>query len=63
MFAVRDELEFEDGNMAFELEVERGNLTVQVKYIGEINLTSEQVQYAVYVLKLYIMELLNIYRE
>ncbi|XP_058216237.1 endoribonuclease Dicer homolog 2 [Rhododendron vialii] len=43
LLAVRTKLECDDGSMAFGLEVDRGKLTVRMKYIGELNLTSEQV--------------------
>ncbi|KAL6980467.1 hypothetical protein U1Q18_022105 [Sarracenia purpurea var. burkii] len=42
MLAVRTEFEFNDENMIFELEVDRGNLTVQMKYVGEVSLTAEE---------------------
>ncbi|KAG5549523.1 hypothetical protein RHGRI_014751 [Rhododendron griersonianum] len=43
LLAVRTKLECDDGSMAFGLEVDRGKLTVRMKYIGELNLKSEQV--------------------
>ncbi|XAR65808.1 Ribonuclease III [Bertholletia excelsa] len=43
VLGVRVELEFNDENVAFELDVERGKLTVQLKYAGLVNLTYEQV--------------------
>lgn len=44
LLAVRTKLECDDGSMAFGLEVDRGKLTVRMKYIGELNLKSEQVK-------------------
>ncbi|GFZ06041.1 dicer-like 2 [Actinidia rufa] len=44
LLAVRTELEFNDENMAFDLEVESGNVTVKMKYVGEIKFPSEQVR-------------------
>ena len=46
VLAVRTELEFNDENMAFDLEAERGNVAVKMKYVGEIKFPSEQVLYA-----------------
>ena len=46
LLAVRTELDFNDEDMAFDLEVERGNVTVKMKYVGEIKFPSEQVLYA-----------------
>ncbi|PSS04962.1 Endoribonuclease [Actinidia chinensis var. chinensis] len=43
VLAVRTELEFNDENMAFDLETERGNVAVKMKYVGEIKFPSEQV--------------------
>ncbi|KAK1384264.1 Helicase [Heracleum sosnowskyi] len=44
MLAASSELNFdEENNLAFELEVDRGILTVCIKYAGSISLTSEQV--------------------
>ena len=45
MLAASHELNIdEDSNLAFELEVDRGNLSVHIKYARSISLTSEQVQ-------------------
>ncbi|KAL1827714.1 hypothetical protein ACET3Z_006126 [Daucus carota] len=44
ILAASNELNFDDGkNIAFELEVDRGSLTVHIKYAGTISLTSKQV--------------------
>lgn len=43
VLAVRTKLECDDGSMAFGLEVDRGNIMVQLKYIGGLNLKAEQV--------------------
>ncbi|KAL7252377.1 hypothetical protein ACSBR1_007043 [Camellia fascicularis] len=43
VLAVRTKLEFSDENLACELETNRGTLKVQIEYIGELSLTSEQV--------------------
>ncbi|KAL1825871.1 hypothetical protein ACET3Z_012649 [Daucus carota] len=44
MLAASHELNIdEDSNLAFELEVDRGNLSVHIKYARSISLTSEQV--------------------
>lgn len=48
VLAVRTELGFNDENVAFDLEVERGNVAVKMKYVGEINFPPEQVPYALY---------------
>lgn len=46
ILATSSELNF-DEDVSFELEVDRGCLTVQVKYAGAINLTSEEVIYLI----------------
>ncbi|XP_059665631.1 endoribonuclease Dicer homolog 2-like [Cornus florida] len=43
VFALRTELELDDENMTIDLEVDRGSLTVHVKYVGVVELNSEQV--------------------
>lgn len=48
MLAASSELNFdEDNNITFELEVDRGSLTVCIKYAGSISLTFEQVIYII----------------
>ncbi|CAK9167068.1 unnamed protein product, partial [Ilex paraguariensis] len=43
VLAVRTKLNFEDDSLAFDLKVDRGKLTVNIKYVGVVSLTSEQV--------------------
>ncbi|KAA8537034.1 hypothetical protein F0562_029512 [Nyssa sinensis] len=43
VLAVRTELELDDENMTFDMDVDRGCLTVHMKYVGVLRLTSEQV--------------------
>uniref|UniRef100_A0A5B6Z5E8 RNase III domain-containing protein n=1 Tax=Davidia involucrata TaxID=16924 RepID=A0A5B6Z5E8_DAVIN len=43
VLAVRTELELDDENLIFDLEVDQGSLTVHMKYVGVVSLTSEEV--------------------
>ncbi|KAF1002409.1 endoribonuclease Dicer homolog 2-like isoform X2 [Apium graveolens] len=43
MIAASSELIFDENNLTFELEVDRGSLAVDIKYAGSISLTFEQV--------------------
>lgn len=52
ILVVRREFETDVGNISFELEVDRGNLTVDMKYAGVIPLTSEQVVYFLFLSKI-----------
>ncbi|KAG6700459.1 hypothetical protein I3842_08G113300 [Carya illinoinensis] len=43
VLVLRNKLEAELGSLHFDLHVDRGRLTVNLKYVGEINLTTDQV--------------------
>ncbi|RVW27130.1 Endoribonuclease Dicer-like 2 [Vitis vinifera] len=43
VLAVRSELEYDVGNVNFDLQVDRGTMTVSMNYVGVIHLTAEQV--------------------
>lgn len=43
VIAVRTELKLDDDILDFGLEADKGSLTVHMKYVGVIDLTSEQV--------------------
>ncbi|GMI87814.1 DICER-LIKE 2, dicer-like 2 [Hibiscus trionum] len=43
MLLLRSQLEMDGRSMGIELEVDRGTLTVNLKYVGEIHLESDQV--------------------
>lgn len=47
ILAMRTELEDDILNVNFDMEVDRGTLTVSLKYVGFIELTREQVRYLV----------------
>jgi len=47
--AVMNELEFDDEKVAFDLELNKGILSVRVKHLGIISLSSEQVLHTLYV--------------
>lgn len=47
VLAVRSELEYDVGNVNFDLQVDRGTMTVSMNYVGVIHLTAEQVSYLV----------------
>lgn len=47
ILAMRTELEDDILNVNFDMEVDRGTLTVSLKYVGFIELTREQVWYLV----------------
>lgn len=43
VLCMRSELEFDIGNMNFDLQVDRGSLSVNFIYVGIIHLSPEQV--------------------
>lgn len=43
ILAASNELNFDEDNITFDLEVDRGSLTVHIKYVGTISLTSKEV--------------------
>nr|XP_027069498.1 endoribonuclease Dicer homolog 2-like isoform X3 [Coffea arabica] len=43
LLATRARLEFDDETLTFELDVDRGNLKIRMKYVTHIKLTSEEV--------------------
>lgn len=49
VLGMRSELDCDIANMHFDLEVGRGTLTMNFKYVGEIHLSSEQVMFCFFV--------------
>ncbi|KAM7525882.1 hypothetical protein LguiA_015784 [Lonicera macranthoides] len=43
VLAVRTKFDVDDQSLAFDLEVDRGNMGVHIKYVGVVHLASEQV--------------------
>lgn len=43
VLAVRTKFDVDDLSLAFDLEVDRGNMGVHIKYVGVVHLASEQV--------------------
>ncbi|XP_052184122.1 endoribonuclease Dicer homolog 2-like isoform X2 [Diospyros lotus] len=43
VLGIMTKLELDDEKITFDLEVDKGNLSVRVKYVGEMSLSSEQV--------------------
>ena len=43
LLATRARLEFDDETLTFELDVDRGNLKIRMKYVRRIKLASEEV--------------------
>ena len=50
VLGVMTKLEIDDENVAFDLEVDKGNLSVWANYVGAMSLSSEEVSYTFYVL-------------
>lgn len=45
MLLLRSKLDIDDKSLGFDLEVDRGILTVNLKYVGRIRFNSDQVNF------------------